>query len=93
MALLLFRLLVVDPFCRAKSPTRNYEAWRPGKPTFLIGPIIIARPSKLSKAPPNCTTAACLNDATNLSQHEADGVPGDSPLRIDVVEVVHDELR
>jgi hypothetical protein len=30
--------------------------------------------------------------ATHLSQHEADRVPGDPPLGVKVVEVVHDEL-
>ena len=28
-----------------------------------------------------------------LSQHEADRVPRDAPLRVEVVEVIHDELR
>ena len=27
-----------------------------------------------------------------LSEHEADRVPGDAPLGVEVVEVVHDEL-
>jgi hypothetical protein len=35
--------------------------------------------------------SVCLK-GKHLSEHEADGLPGDAALRIQVVQVVHDEL-